>query len=189
MRITIDVDGVLADFVLGFTTVAHRMFGSPVHTTCDQPTWDFKNGLDDAQYRAVWNTIENSQTFWEELTPVASPGELRQLSALSDAHEIYFATDRRGVRPKAQTEAWLRRYGIALPTVIVTPNKGEIARAIRATALIDDKAGNAVFTAYHSPDTDTYLVDRPYNRFDHAVLGRRVVRVLTLGDAMDRIGA
>jgi len=187
MRVVLDVDGVLADFILGFTTLANRMFGSPVYTTLEQRVWDSFDGLTDAQHARVWEAATQSPTFWEELPPIASPAEFARLAAAAAAHDLYFVTSRIGLGVKAQTEAWLRRVGLSTPTVILSDAKGEVAKAVRADALLDDKAGNAVFTQYYSRGTAVYLIDRPYNRFDPAILGSKIIRVRTLREFLDRI--
>ena len=188
MRVVLDIDGVLADFILGFTTLANRMFGTPVYTTLDQKAWDSYEGLTDAQYTQALEAAKVSPTFWQDLAPLASPEELAKLASAARAHDFYFVTNRFGVGAKAQTEAWLRRHGVSSQTVIVSGAKGEIAKAVRADVLLDDKAGNAVFTQYYSHATAVYLIDRPYNRFDPAVLGSKIVRVRTLLEFFERSG-
>lgn len=188
MRVVLDVDGVLADFILGFTTLAQRMFGTPAYTTLEQKAWDLYDGLTDTQCVQALEAAKRSPTFWRELPPIASAEELARLASAAAAHDFYFVTNRTGVAAKAQTEAWLRRYGVALPTVIISEAKGEVAKAVRADVLLDDKAGNAVFTQYYSRTTAVYLIDRPYNRFDPAVLGSKIVRVRTLLEFFDRSG-
>lgn len=187
MRVVLDVDGVLADFILGFTTLANQMFGSPVYTTLEQKTWDAFDGLTNEQHTRVLEATAQSRTFWQDLPAIASPAELARLAAAAPGHDFYFVTSRIGTGVKAQTETWLRRHGFSTPTVILSDAKGEIAKAVRADALLDDKAGNAVFTQYYSRATTVYLIDRPYNRFDPAVLGSKIIRVRDLNEFLDRI--
>ncbi len=188
MRVVLDVDGVLADFILGFTTLANRMVGTPVYTTLEQKAWDLYEGLSDTQCVQALEAAKRSPTFWQELPPLASPEELARLAAVAPAHEVYFVTNRFGIGAKAQTETWLRRHGLSAPTVIISDAKGEVAKALRADVLLDDKAGNAVFTQYYSRATAVYLIDRPYNRFDPEVLGSKIIRVRTLHEFFDRSG-
>lgn len=188
MRVVLDIDGVLADFILGFTTLANRMFGTPVFTTLEQKTWDSYEGLTDVQCTQALEAAKLSPTFWQDLPPIASPEELARLASAARAQDLYFVTNRFGIGAKTQTEAWLRRHGVSSPTVIVSEAKGEIAKAVRADVLLDDKAGNAVFTQYYSRATAVYLIDRPYNRFDPAVLGSKIVRVRTLLEFFERSG-
>lgn len=188
VRVVLDVDGVLADFILGFTTLANRMFGTPVYTTLEQKAWDSYEGLTDAECTQTLEAAKLSPTFWQDLPPLASPEELARLAFVAAAHDLYFVTSRFGVGAKVQTEAWLRRHGVPSPTVIVSDAKGEVAKAVRAEILLDDKAGNAVFTQYYSRTTAVYLLDRPYNRFDPAVLGSKIIRVRTLLEFFERSG-
>ncbi|HET7266312.1 MAG TPA: hypothetical protein VFL28_16725 [bacterium] len=188
MRVVLDVDGVLADFILGFTTLANRMFGTPVFTTLEQKSWDAYEGISAAQCALALEAAAASPAFWQDLPPIASPDELAHLASIAPAHDLYFVTNRFGNGAKAQTETWLRRHGVSAPTVILSEAKGEVARAVRADVLLDDKAGNAVFTQYYSRATAVYLIDRPYNRFDPAVLGSKITRVRTLDEFFDRSG-
>jgi hypothetical protein len=184
------MDGVLADFVLGFTSLAREMgYDNPVYPTAAQVEWDSLGGLTDDQVSRVWNRIKQDPEFWYTLTPIATPAERERVSALVLARPVYFVTARVGATAKWQTERWLQdQLGLAYPTVIMCSRKGDVAAAVHASHLIDDKAGNAVYTAYASPRTTAYLVDRQYNRFDGVVLGSRVRRVKTVSEFLDEIG-
>lgn len=180
--IMFDVDGVLAGFLGGYarlwTTVHQRPFDYNSHTTWDD-YWD-KN---------VWGEIRRSSTFWLTLEGLVDVLVWSRIDTLIRHHNTYFVTNRVGPNPKQQTEQWLRRHVSSSPTVVVTGKKGEFARAVGADYAIDDKAGNAVFMQYHSPKTKSYLLDTPFNRFDHAVLGAKVVRVATVDTFLDQVEA
>jgi FMN phosphatase YigB (HAD superfamily) len=187
-----DVDGVLADFTLGFTTLAKEMFPESIMSpwsTLDQPQWEFSGRLVEYQDR-VWNRIKQMDDFWSQLHPLASADELTRIANLVNKAEwpIYFVTARVGKTPQPQTEIWLARQGIEYSTVIVSHLKGEAAVVLGATHAIDDKAGNAISTSYMS-DAESYIIDRPYNRFDHDVVGGSVRRVKTVGEFLDQVEA
>ncbi len=186
MIFVLDVDGVLADFIHGFTRLANDMFGTPVYSTLQQLTWDNFDGLDKKQISSVWEVIKKSNFFWSSLPPMATKNEFQLLNGLAEQNDVYFATSRPGIRAKYQTEAWLETNGIWNPTVIVTSDKGETAKVVKADALLDDKAGNVIFTQYHSPKTVPYIIDRQYNSFDGAVVGSKVVRVKTVLEFLEK---
>jgi hypothetical protein len=101
---------------------------------------------------------------------------------------VYFVTARLGKSVKQQTEQWLQTFGITNPTVLVTTSKADAARVVGATHAIDDKAGNAVAIQYMST-AKSYLLDRPYNRFDNSVVGTKIQRVMTVDEFLCDIEA
>lgn len=177
-RVQFDLDGVLADFGRGYRDLAAGL-GSPV------PPADA--GWDELWDSRVWAEIRRSTNFWAKLWPLVGPATLGRISTIAREHDVYFVTSRPGVDTKWQSEVWLERWGVLRPTVIVSSRKGEFAHAAGITHAIDDKAGNAVFTAYHSPETASYLLDAPYNRFDQTVLGTKVRRIATVEEFLEAL--
>jgi uncharacterized HAD superfamily protein len=186
--VIIDVDGVLADFVKGFTRRAFQLgYGRGEYSTLNQQEWDRFIGMNEEQVSKVWENVKSDPFFWYDLPQLASVLEMQEIARLCGEREVYFATSRPGIKTRKQTEWWLENRGINKPQVIVTSQKGETAKAINASALIDDKAGNAVYAKYYSPATDVYVLDRPYNRFDPVVIGSKVTRVLDLHEFVRRV--
>lgn len=171
MRIQIDVDGVLANFVRGYLAQYERVHGWPLAITEHEAMWD------DLHDSKTWTSIRQSNWFWGNLDPLCPRETFDRLAVLGADHDVYYVTARPGVNVAGQTRLWLARHGVPSATVILSGRKGEMAAALDANFAIDDKAGNAIFISYHSPRTETYIVNRQYNQFDHAVLGRRVIRV------------
>jgi 5'(3')-deoxyribonucleotidase len=178
--IALDVDGVLADFVWGFTAIGKQAFGGKVVKTPDHMGWNDFPGLDKNQIGMIWDFIKKSRHFWRMLNPCVPEIVFDQLQWISQNEGLYFVTNRPGDTAKQQTEGWLRDHGISNPTVIISGDKGYTVQAIGAQYYIDDKAGNAVFAKYHNRDCNVYLLDRPYNRFDQTVVGTKVRRVDTV---------
>ncbi len=181
--IGMDIDGVIADFVRGFTAKGREKFGQtiPVVHTERHMSWDEFPGLGEHEQHMIWEHIRGSSNFWRFLSPCVPVYVFGSLSQISQEFPLYFITKRSlGVNVKQQTEGWLKDHGIANPTVLITGAKGEAAKALGLTHYIDDKAGNAVFTKYNSPETDVYLIDRKYNQFDASNVGTKVKRVQTV---------
>lgn len=172
-----DVDGVLADFTYDFTTLM-SVHGSPIQprSTKQQQVWDFVDYPKEA-LRKAWSEIANSKTFWLELDPFVGPLDVARIVELNSAVPTYFVTARPGDNAKRQTEDWLIKLGVHNPCVIMSSKKGDVAKAVGASHAIDDKAGNAIYTAYQAPDCASYIVDYPYNQFDDQTVGSKVVRV------------
>ena len=179
--IMLDVDGVLADFVLGFLNVVQSCPGGRdilPYSTHQQMVWDF--ALPPELLRAAWDIVKAERHFWADLPALISPAVFKDINRLRRYREVYFVTNRVGHKAHDQTREWLVAHGIEHPAVVVTGRKGQFAAAVNAAAAIDDKAGNAVYTAYESPTTASFIIDRPYNRFDSEVLGSKVTRVYSV---------
>ncbi len=173
-----DVDGVLSDFSTGYDQLCNRL-GVPAPGR--NAPWDAKwNEL-------VWSEIRSSVDFWLELPSLVSDSVFARIQRI--AEPVYFVTARPGTRTKWQTEEWLKDRGVYEPTVVVTGKKAEFAHAAGVTYAIDDKAGNAVAIQYMAPEAKIYLLDAPYNRFDHGALGSKVVRVTSVETFLEAVEA
>lgn len=169
MRIGIDVDGVLANFVEAYERLVIEesgvdLFGEnkwpvvpctwnwPEHYGYSKDLMDFVNG-------PVWRRIKTSPNFWRLLRPLIGAEEL----TISSEHDVYFITDRAGVQVKRQTEAWLREHFWGNSTVLISKFKGEAAKALSLDLYVDDRWDNIRSVELISPATKAVLLDRPYN--------------------------
>ncbi len=159
--ILFDIDGVLADFVEGFTKVAKELYGGQVITTNRQQSWEFDVGGD---LSAIWTRIAEERGFWGRLTPLVGPSVFKQINDLCLDNHVVFATNRfvGTPGPQYQTSAWLQRVGISRPNVVLSRDKKEIAMAIKPHFSIEDKIQNAYDIA--EANCVSFLLDRPYNR-------------------------
>ena len=187
-----DVDGVLADFLTGFLTLANDILGRKVEVYGHREslTWNAL-GLSKHEEHVLWRSIRASRTFWYDLPLLLeAEAEIAAVAELGTFHSVYFVTARPGLAVATQTAHWLAyKIGVYRPNVIVSSRKGEIAHAIGADFCIDDKAGNAVAVSYLSPETRSFLLDRPYNQLDHAVIGGSVRRVKTVLEYIQEVMA
>jgi len=187
-----DLDGVLADFVAGFRALAAGMGKDPAAVDVGHAppksdgTADFETG--DAE---VWQEILRSRTYWRDIPSLVDRFVWRRICALEDSYlaRMYFVTNRVGTDVKRQTEEWLELHGVLRPTVIIARRKGEVCAALGADFHLDDKAGNAVYVSYQSPDTASYLLDNARNQFNHDVIGSKVIRVKEVDVYLDAVYA
>jgi len=168
-----DVDGVLANFIDAYTDLFVKMTGKDLfpERPFEPPCWNYPQhfgyGEDVCNYNtgAVWKHIKSSDDFWERLAPYdwTSPlmTEVRRLSY--KGHDVYFVTDRTGINAKRQTERWLGRF-FTDPTVIISADKGLVAKALKMHAYVDDRPENIEQVVQHAPNTAAYLFSRGYNR-------------------------
>jgi uncharacterized HAD superfamily protein len=161
-----DVDGVLADFVTGFTSLANQLFGTPIIGVYEMPHFDYWNEfLDEKQRSVVWEKIFNSYDFWGSLNHLLSSKEVEAMSHFAHDNNIYFVTDRRSdvMNPAVATAYWLQsKFKIQHAQVIATKNKAFIAKAIQPDFAIDDKVEHAI--GYVKQGVRSFLFQRPYNK-------------------------
>ena len=186
----VDIDGVLADFILGFTKLAAIKHPDiPVYSALQQKSWDGFAGMSETQITQTWERVLKSPNFWQDLPTLASPATFTWLNKLNLQAQVYFATNRVGKDPLYQTKQWLQSHGIFEPNVVVTKRKGEFCRVVNATYAIDDKADNASAIAWLSERegyparTIPFLLTRPYNQYDERMVGSKyVMRVNTFDE-------
>lgn len=170
MKIGVDIDGVVADFVSAYSELINKTAGLNLQPQSDTyPTeWYYERaaGLTKKDENTVWNHIRTTG-FWGTLH--ALPGAvdaLTRLWKLEREHDIYFITSRPGTRAKWLTQQWLSWHGFANATVLLANDKGSIAKGLELDVMIEDKPENleAVLLNGNRGKTQGYMIDRPYNR-------------------------
>jgi 5'(3')-deoxyribonucleotidase len=166
LRIGIDVDMVLADFVKGFKIVAqevvgHELFGEPID-------WHMSNWFaSDRQFEEAWHQHCRIPNFYRMLVPVPDVYKI-SWRWFANKHLLYFLTNRpctAGLPIEVQTADWLRNYlYLSHPTVIVSDDKGSLAKALKLDVFIDDKPENLLEVCSANPSTRLYLMDCLHNR-------------------------
>lgn len=164
-RIIFDVDGCLADYTLGFTTLLNTLDSSPITKTIDQPTWHIGGNNPDV-YNKACRIVSESNDFWYNLESLVDQRIFDTIQGLTLNNDIYFVTARYGRSAQHQTAMWLHDHGILNPSVIVTPYKGNVALAVDATHMIDDRWINVCNTETKNPLTRAFLLKRKYNLDD-----------------------
>jgi uncharacterized HAD superfamily protein len=192
-KILMDLDGVMCDFTEAFTrTARHIRSDQQIISTVSQPSWNLTGCMDKALVNATWDKIRTSTEWWRrEPWPLYTPKELAQLRHLQAAHEVVFCTSRNTHNPSdppisEQSISWLESHGIHRPSLVVSKNKGDVARALGATHSIEDRPENACMIHWVTDGScASYILDRPYNRAYPLPAG--VVRVSSLGEFFDAI--
>ena len=184
-----DIDGVLADFILGFTSEAAILYGTPFTNTREQESWNTFKGLSPEQVAQVWAIITHSTHFWSDLYPLLSYAERCALKRLMIDHTVYFVTNRPGTNVVRQTRRWLDHcLGVENPNIIVSKRKGEVASAIDANYCLDDKAANASCVDWLTDGRcQSFLLNRPYNQCPSDFLASGVKRVSTVLEFIQHI--
>jgi hypothetical protein len=136
--------------------------------------WNFEIGIGftPADVNAAWKVIKASDHFWLDLGPLSPDLNLEALCRMED---VYFITTRVGRFVKQQTEQWLKDiYNIPSPTVIISSDKGSIARGLDLDLFIDDRDQNLWAVKGSRPECACYVLDYPYNRTVEPAIATRI---------------
>jgi len=195
LSVVFDMDGVLADFIYGFLSTARSLINPeiPIHDTRDHQSWDFDNIMTKREQAEVWRLIKESDVWWANLPPLVLREAFERINKISKKANVYFCTARPcSARPAStQTSEWLQQHHIEDPNVVVSKMKGDFCKAVGADFSIDDKWDNAQVIHWISPDTESILIDRPYNQVaPHPKVGSNsVTRVQTVHEFLNLVEA
>lgn len=176
MRIGFDVDGVLANFCDAYETACiqaaeGKNLFQPWSLQDGPVTWNWPEhyGYTKEEVGRVWQMIKNSNHFWSDLTALPDMLVLERWLVknwrANVIDEMYFVTSRPGINAKAQTEDWFLNKGNGIfATVLISDEKGLIAKGLNLDFYVDDKIENVESVIEHSPKTRVSLMDREYNR-------------------------
>jgi uncharacterized HAD superfamily protein len=166
VKIQIDVDGVLADFMLSACKLAQHFDPTiPLVDNAHTKDWDNWEGWSREVKSKVWKEIKTLPYFFCDLTPLVTREEIRMLRSLrKPTNEIYFVTSRPGPTAKWQTEQWIWDHMEFVPTVVITEKKAEFAKLIKPDWSIEDHAKNAHEIGEVIGPNRSYIIDRLYNQ-------------------------
>jgi len=167
MNIGVDLDDVLVDFMSAFVRVCNDLYGRP-ELGLLPVDWEWSNlGLSQKEISDAWSVVKNTDSFWETLgvEPGVDPYRVKELS---QQHDLFFITARVptiGATVKNQSCYWLRKnMMIDYPTVIVSYDKGPIAKALKLDYFIDDRPKNVLEIKAVLPDCKVFLKDSSHNQ-------------------------
>jgi len=90
------------------------------------------------------------------------------LKPLCDKHRVIFITNRKdglGLSVDKQSAEWLvRKFWIFYPTVLLSGEKGPLAKGLKLDYFIDDRPKNVEEVAAYYPECKTVLLDATYNQ-------------------------
>lgn len=161
-----DLDDVLADFIKSFMQLAHKRYGVDPSLRPTSWEWDDVNMTAD-MVKGTWDDIIAIENFWETLDVVQGV-EPRLIQSLDNNVKLYFPTARalvKGDDVGKQSARWIRnKFGIDIPTVIVSSEKGEMAKALKYDYFIDDRPKNCLDIKAALPDCQVFLANASHNQ-------------------------
>lgn len=152
--VAFDVDGVLTDFTLAFTTLGKEVTGHGVAKGQRvQQTWSYGNDPATPSFTPedeakTWEEIRRSRTFWYDQPSLLIHADLLAMDRLAESHDIVYVTDRSaGVGPLGQTIAWLSEEGVPFPSNVMCRgvtgmSKVETVAQLKAVAVLEDSPAN-----------------------------------------------
>jgi uncharacterized protein len=164
LRIAIDLDDVVVDFVAGMVDHYNHVFGT-TYQYSDIKYWNLYETLIELE------TAEGMKAFLDgfvyhpnylNLEPVEQARtSIKKLVA--DGHEVFFITSRTS-KAIDITYKWLSANSLPIEKVYFNKDKGWLCKQLRIDVHVDDGVHNLLSVHSGSPDTSLILFDRPWNR-------------------------
>lgn len=148
MIISLDLDGVLADFSQSAFLIMQGILGPSLVGSPPPAYWNWADlgaTLDDVN--EMWRRIRLTPDWYFKLYPLPGLIDLRAalIRGAFVGHELIFTTSRgdtKGRSAREQSEAWIELFtGLRKPTVYVVPHqtsKPELLRTLEVDAHLDD---------------------------------------------------
>ncbi len=166
MRIGIDLDDVLVDFISEYIRISNGLYGVPALDELPVD-WEWSNyPLTKEQHSKIWEKIHNRRNFWMTLDRAkgVSSQKIRELAKL---HDLVFITARvpsKGFSVQQQSAAWLSlELGLKYPTVIEEKAKGPLAAALHLDYFVDDRPKNCLEIEDAVPTCKVFLKNSSHN--------------------------
>lgn len=173
-RISVDADGVLAQFGRGFLQMANTIWPGRLDVNIQPKQWEDFQGLSKAEINQVWDKINTTNNFWLSLDAYTdNVAALSRFLISTKGHDVWIVTSRTpgsGLTVSKQTMIWLFSCGVfqGVNYLGVIPSehpsgKRAIYKAMAMGFSVDDKA-ETVEGCQTLEGHTAFLLDRPWNQ-------------------------
>lgn len=169
LRVGVDIDGVLAEFVPSAREVAKKLFNGRPDDNLIQRSWSFDSiGITKDEENLLWKTIDETPNWWTTLDRCAGASTLK-MKLLMDKCMVIFITNRKdgvvGLPIEQQSQIFLKdKFHIYNPTVLIMNDKGPLLNALKLDYFIDDRPKNIEECNQYAPRCQAALLDATYNQ-------------------------
>jgi uncharacterized HAD superfamily protein len=179
MKIGIDIDGVIADFVGSFLPKLNKYCKCDFKDIID---YDFEKNINinisAIQIKKLWQEVEKDKIY-KELRLIK--GSIESVKKLAKSNTIILITNRRKINQK-DTLFWLRRHRIPFAKLVVADNRKEkILEMKKCDIILEDSLEIArILSALSKP---VLLFDYPWNR-----INKNITRIKDWKEALNKVG-
>lgn len=165
MKVGLDVDGVIFDFVSAFREEATELFGRKFPKFSSD--WNFGNwNLSTKEWDELWGKVRDSVNWflWKERP--FNKSTVLSVRTLDKISELCFITNRiptKGAPVLLQTQEQLADIAVDYPTVLVRKDKGPAIAGFELDVYVDDYVENLYRAEECSPLTKLFLFNQTYN--------------------------
>ena len=166
----LDLDGVLTDFVKGYSLLANDMYGTKVIDTVGCRKFAVSEAIELTPHQDihVWEVAMTSGNFWRGLEPLVTKDTLNLVAGRED---VIYCTSRPNTQSiRMETREWLNKHYLLQPCLHVPRKDALVAAWPTGGAILDDDPrtvarGNQLSSALGTFDKwDIRLMERPYNK-------------------------
>ena len=187
MRIGIDIDEIIAEFLDQFLVFYHEKTGKLLSKN-DFHSYNFEEILGGTKEEAIEIVREfYASEYFDNIKPVEKARD--SIKNLINSHEIFLITSRHGVA-KEKTTPWIKEYFGNIPIEIIYTddfsqakrNKSQICKELGIGIIVEDHKDWALRCA--KDEIITILFDKPWNKgLEHD----NIIRVNNWTDAVKEI--
>ena len=190
MKIFIDLDGVISDFVANAMSAAADVYPDIELPKNYQPKdWDFTDIFTKRDWDTIWTYIKELPDFWLRSKPIQENTVALRTWLKTTKHQVFYITSRMSTGDQSayqQSAQWLIRHSLYPPTaqLIVTANPGQKKQIVEYHGIemgIDDlpsTVGDLNLLSYHH----CYLLNQEWNQNSNQARCRNLQEFLDLVD-------